>query len=86
MDVRKAYWSVMLKKNQRLHFTVTDPVTFATFKYKRLPMGVKTASANFQRIAAHAVFRKIDPQFWTLYIDDNLLFDNEFENGMKNLK
>ena len=86
MDVRKAYWSVMLKKNQRFHFTVTDPVTFATFKYKRLPMGVKTASAYFQRIAAHAVFRKIDPQFWTLYIDDNLLFDNDFENGMKNLE
>ena len=86
MDLRKAYWSVKLRKDQRIHFTVTDPVTFATFKYKRLPMGVKTASSHFQRIAANAIFKNIDPKYWSLYIDDNLIVDDDFNNALKNLE
>lgn len=47
-DLKSAYWQVELDENSKLLTTINT--TKGLFKFNRLPFGVKTASAIFQRV------------------------------------
>ena len=77
-DLVKAFWSVDLDESKQILFTCYDPVTGKKFKYRKMPMGAKSASQAYHSIARQLLFRGIKTDNFAHYIDDATIFGNEF--------
>lgn len=79
LDMKEAFWSVPLDEESRQYTAFQTPD--GLMQYRRVPMGLKTASAVFCRY----VDRILGSMKWTsvlAYVDDLLIFSKTFEEHL----
>ena len=85
-DLVKAFWAVDLEESKQTLFTCFDPVTGKKFKYRKMPMGAKSASQAYHSIARQLLFRDIPTDNFAHYIDDATIFGNDFSKVFSTLR
>ena len=84
LDVNSAFWSIPIKKEDRLK---TAFVTHeGHYQWLRIPFGLKTAPAIFQRTLGNTLQKNKLTDFCTCYIDDILIFSKTFEEHLKHIE
>ena len=82
LDMKDAFWSVPLDEKSREYTAFQTPD--GLFQYRRMPMGLKTASAVFCRY----VDKMLGHMKWTqvmAYVDDLLIFGKTLEEHLDSL-
>lgn len=83
LDVNSAFWTIPIKKEDRMK---TAFVTHeGHYQWLRIPFGLKTAPAIFQRILGNTLQKNKLTDFCTCYIDDILIFSKTFEEHLKHI-
>ncbi|UYV76585.1 hypothetical protein LAZ67_14001278, partial [Cordylochernes scorpioides] len=83
LDILSAYWTVSLhEKDQYMTcFTTTE----GSYQWCRLPFGLRTAPAIFNRILS-SILQKYDLKNVISYFDDILVFSNDTQSHLEHLK
>lgn len=82
IDLRSGYWQVSVKPSDRDKTAFVSP--FGTFRFKRMPFGLKTAPATFQRLIDK--FRTGLPDITILaYLDDIIILSPSFQKHIEDL-
>ena len=76
IDLENAYLQVPLDSESQNITTISTPI--GLFRYKRLPIGIKTASAIFQR-AIESVLNPLGIKYLIIYLDDILIGANNVD-------
>ena len=83
LDLASGYWQVKLSEN------VKPKTAFAThsglFQFAVMPFGLCNAPATFERLMSQ-VMRRLHWKRCLVYIDDILVFGNDFEAALHNLE
>ena len=77
LDLTKGYYQAPLDKNSRKYTAFITPD--GTYQWTRVPMGLKTSGAYFQRAIASEVLRELLYSACFLYIDDIIIFGKDKE-------
>ncbi|KMQ89852.1 s68306 pol retrotransposon woot [Lasius niger] len=79
LDVAKAFWQIPLTDDSKQYtgFKFNNQ----TYVFKRLPFGLKTASASFTRAMNRAIGDECDP-FTIVYLDDILIASSSLEEHL----
>ena len=85
-DLVKAFWSVDLEESKQTLFTCFDPITGQKYKYRKMPMGAKSASQAYHSIARQLLFKGINTNCFSHYIDDATIFGNNFSEVFETLR
>lgn len=84
LDVNSAFWSVPVRKKDR------HKLAFVThhghWQWNRLPYGLKSAPAIFQRILSSVIRKKGLDKFAVNYIDDILVYSKTYEEHIKHVE
>ena len=81
LDRVKSFWQMSLERSAREHTTFSTP--FSLFQYKTMPFGTINSSATFQRLADKLLVGC--EHFACAYIDDIVIFSDNFEDHVKNV-
>ena len=82
LDANSGYWQLPVAEGDRDKTTFT---TFAgTFRYKRMPFGLRNAPATFQR-ALDIILSGVRWQTCLIYLDDVIIFSKDIETHLKNV-
>ena len=65
IDLRKGYWQVPVKTEDRAKTTVITP--FGLFQFRRMPFGLRNAGSSFQRMMDRVL---VNLPFSYCYLDD----------------
>lgn len=78
LDLTKGYWQIPLTKAAREKTAFSTPE--GSFQYKRMPFGLQTAPATFQR----AMDRILRPhqKYASVYLDDIVIFSRDWESHL----
>ena len=83
LDLMSGYFQVGLHPKSR------DKTTFVThtgsYRFKRMPQGLAGSPATFSRLV-EAVFRGLNWHCCLAYLDDIIIFSNNFDDHLKHLK
>ena len=83
LDLASGYWQVRLSENAK------PKTAFAThsglFQFAVMPFGLCNATATFERLMSQ-VMRGLHWKRCLVYIDDILVFGNDFESALHNLE
>ncbi len=83
MDLTSGYWNIKIREED---VPKTAFVTFeGMYKFLRVPFGLSTAPATFQRAMQHAL-SGLTPHLALVYLDDVLVFSDTFEQHLKDLQ
>ena len=83
LDLTKGYYQAPLDKNSRKYTAFITPD--GTYQWARVPMGLKTSGAFFQRAVATEVLGDLLYASCFLYIDDIIIFGSTKEEYLNNL-
>ncbi|OBZ80903.1 Retrovirus-related Pol polyprotein from transposon 17.6 [Choanephora cucurbitarum] len=82
-DCLKGFWQLRLdEKSKGLTGFAT---TFGQFRWTRLPMGLKSSPAAWQKVMDTIFFEELY-RFVLIYIDDALIFSTSFDNHLVHLE
>ena len=79
LDMCSGYWQVPLRKADRHKTAFTTHL--GLFQFRRLPFGLKTAGATFQRIL-NTIYCDYIYKFMIIYIDDLIIYSNSAEDAL----
>ena len=83
LDIKSAYWTIPVAPGDR------DKTAFATsdniYRFKRLPFGLSTAPATFQRLI-QTVLAGVLGKIAYAYLDDVIVIGKNFEEHVQNLE
>lgn len=83
LDLKNGYWQLAVKPSDRDKTAFVCP--FGTFRFKRMPFGLKTAPSTFQRLMDK--FRAGLPNVTLLaYLDDLVVLSPTFQRHLEDLK
>lgn len=82
MDAMKGYWQMPLHPDSKECTAFITP--FGLYQWKVMPMGLQGAPAAWQR-AMDSIFCSVLFQCFLMYIDDGLVYSDNFEDHVKNL-
>ena len=82
IDISKAFWQLPLKKEHRKYTAFSS--FQGLYQFKRLPFGLKTAPAIFQRYM-NKIFAKHLGKFLYVYLDDLVIFSPDEASHEKHL-
>lgn len=68
LDIKTAYWQVMLDENSKQYTAFTVP-SRGLFQFKRLPFGLHNAPATFQRLVDTILEPELEPYAFVLFDD-----------------
>lgn len=81
IDLRSGYWQVSVKDRDKT--AITTP--FGTFRFKRMPFGLKNSGATFQRLMDR--FRRgLKDIVVIIYLDDIIVISTSLEEHIKDLQ
>ena len=83
MDLKSGYYQVAMDEKDREKTDFTTP--FGLFEYLRMPMGLSTAPATFQRLMQTSMNDLIF-QILLVYLDDLLVYSKTFEEHLQRLQ
>lgn len=83
IDLRSGYWQVSVKPEDRDKTAITTP--FGTFCFKRMPFGLKSSEATFQRLM-NRFRRGLKDIVVIIYLDDIIVISTSFEEHIKDLQ
>jgi hypothetical protein len=79
-DISSAFWSILIKEGDK------KKTAFVTqnghFQWTRLPFGLKISTSIFQRVLSNLIRRAELSEFCVNYIDDILIFSENFEDHL----
>ena len=82
LDANSGYWQLPVAEEDRDKTTFT---TFAgTFRYKRMPFGLRSAPATFQR-ALDIILSGVRWQTCLIYLDDVIIFSKDIDSHLKDV-
>lgn len=73
LDLKSGYWQVPMKEEHKPLTAFSTP-DGATYQFKVMPFGLKTAPATFQNLMARDVLPGLLHHFVTVYLDDILIY------------
>lgn len=82
LDALWGYWQVPLAEQDRDKTTFTSHM--GTYRYTRMPFGLRNAPATFQR-ALDVILSEVKWRFCLVYIDDIIVFSNDNETHLDQL-
>lgn len=82
IDLHSGFWQIGLREEDREKTAFITP--FGMYQFKRMPFGLKNASATFQRLANNLKNSLPNMKILT-YLDDLILISDTFEDHMKEL-
>lgn len=77
LDIKSAYWQISVEKESRPYTAFTVPGR-GLFQFKRLPFGLHTAPATWQRLIDRVLGVDLEP-FVFVYLDDIVIVTQTFE-------
>jgi len=84
LDVNSAFWSIAIRNKDR------HKSAFITqnghFQWKRLPFGLKSSPAIFQRILSDILVKNKLSHFTINYIDDILIFSENYKDHLQHIE
>lgn len=84
LDINSAFWCISMKLQDR---EKTSFITkYGKFMFRVLPFGLKNAPATFQRILSNIIRRNNLDDYCINYIDDILIFSQNWEDHLKHIK
>lgn len=84
LDLTSGFYQMKLDEND-IHKTGIVVQNMGSFQYKRLPFGLKNASASFQRLMS-LVLAGLSPLSIGVYIDDIIIASETFEDHLARLE
>jgi len=81
-DANSGYWQVVMNQDDMDKTTFTSH--FGTYRWLRMPFGLKTAPSTFQR-AADIVLASVRWQFALVYLDDIIVYSSQVEDHYRHL-
>ena len=84
MDLTQGYYQCPISVDSRDHTAFTT--TIGTYRWKRLPMGLKGAPSYFQAKMANTVLHGLIYQICEIYIDDIIVYGSSEEEFFENLE
>ena len=82
LNASSSYWQLPVAEEDRDKTTFT---TFAgTFRYKRMPFGLRNAPATFQR-ALDIILSGLRLQTCLIYLEDAIIFSKDVESHLKDV-
>ena len=81
LDLSSAYHQIPLKESSRPVTALTVP-GMGLFHFKRLPYGMSTAGASFQRLIDMVIGPELEPHAFS-YLDDVIIVSETFEEHMR---
>ncbi|KAG6465637.1 hypothetical protein O3G_MSEX015285, partial [Manduca sexta] len=83
IDLRSGYWQIEVAPEDRDKTAFVSP--FGTFRFRRMPFGLRNSPSTFQRLIDH--FRSGLRDITVIcYLDDILIISENFETHMKDLR
>jgi len=82
LDARSAYWSVPLNPNDRAKTAFTDGTHL--YQFKRMPYGLKTAPATFQRMI-NLILTPVLGRHSLAYLDDFVIHSASFDEHLQHV-
>lgn len=83
IDLRSGYWQVSVNPTDGDKTAIITP--FGTFRFKRMPFGLKNSGATFQRLMDR--FRRgLKDIVVIVYLDDIIVISTSFEEHIKDLQ
>src|SRR5690606_2664189 len=83
LDLLSAYWQIPVEEGSKKFTSFTT--MSGQYEFNRMPFGLSNAVGHFQRIV-NAVFEKGKFTNVLVYLDDIILFSEDFETHMKQLE
>ena len=84
LDINSAFWSISIReKDRRKTAFVTQN---GHYQWKRLPFGLKTSPAIFQRILTNIIRRNGLQNFCANYMDDVIVFSKSLDEHILHLE
>ncbi|UYV62131.1 hypothetical protein LAZ67_1007944 [Cordylochernes scorpioides] len=83
LEILSAYWTVSLHEKDQ--YITCFPTTEGSYQWCRLPFGLRTAPAIFNRILS-SILQKYDLKNVISYFDDILVFSNDTQSHLEHLK
>lgn len=83
LDLMSGFWQVEIDPQDRDITGFTTP--FGMYRWRRMPFGLKTAPATFQRLMS-TVLRPYLGKFCHCFIDDVIVFSADLQTHMQHLK
>ena len=84
LDMTSGYWQAPIAEQCRAFTAFTT--TLGNFEWCRVPMGLKSACAYFQRVLSTVVLRDIFRRIVESYLDDLIVFGRTEEEFLTNLE
>ncbi|XP_068097047.1 uncharacterized protein [Hyperolius riggenbachi] len=78
LDLTKGYWQIPLAKEAREKTAFSTPE--GHFQYKRMPFGLQTAPATFQRVMDRLL--RPHQRYASVYLDDIVIFSSDWESHL----
>ena len=82
LDANAGYWQLPVAEEDRDKTTFTSFV--GTYRYKRMPFGLRNAPATFQR-ALDIILSGVRWQSCLIYLDDVIIFSKDMETHVKDV-
>ncbi len=79
LDCNSGYWQIPVATQDRDKTTFTSH--FGTYRFKRMPFGLKNAPATFQR-AIDIILAGVKWQHCIVYLDDVIVFSKSMESHL----
>ncbi len=83
IDLKSGYWQIPLSERAKKLCNMLTPL--GTFQWHVLPFGLKNAPPHFQRMMNQIMRDGIGKHVF-VYLDDIVIFSNNFEDHMKDLR
>ncbi|XP_043263107.1 uncharacterized protein LOC122403574 [Colletes gigas] len=83
LDLRSGYWQIPVHQKDQEKTTFVTP--FGTYRFKRMPFGLKNAPATFQRMMDR-LRAPLGERMIIAYLDDLLILSSSFNNHLADLK
>jgi len=80
LDNSSAFWSIQMHPDAK-ELTAFGTRDFGQLQFKRMPFGLKNATATYARTLSH-ILRGLLWQCCTLYVDDNMVWGGSFEGHL----
>lgn len=81
LDVKSAYWQISVEKSSRQYTAFTVPGR-GLFQFKRLPFGLHTAPATWQRLIDRVLGVDLEPYVF-VYLDDIVIVTQTFQKHIE---